>query len=69
MIPLNTPAAEGALLVPYRAPLDVPLELVEHVAWLLHEHRRARNTRCRKLGCFQQALSLFQPAAGVPQLG
>jgi hypothetical protein len=36
--------------------LDVPYELVEHVAWLLHEHRQARNTRWRKLGCFKQAL-------------
>ncbi len=36
--------------------LDVPHELVEHVAWLLHEHRRTRNTRWRKLGCFEQAL-------------
>ena len=36
--------------------LDVPHELVEHVAWLLYEHRRARNTRWRKLRCFDQAL-------------
>lgn len=36
--------------------LDVPHELVEHVAWLLHEHRQVRNTRRRKLGCFKQAL-------------
>ncbi|WP_432016547.1 IS5 family transposase [Streptomyces hydrogenans] len=56
VIPLITPATEGALLVPYPATLDVPHELVEHVAWLLHEHRQARNTRWRKLGCFQQAL-------------
>lgn len=56
MIPLITPATEGALLVPYRAILDVPYELVEHVSWLLYEHRRARNTRWRKLGCFKQAL-------------
>ncbi|MEU6708556.1 helix-turn-helix domain-containing protein [Streptomyces wuyuanensis] len=34
----------------------VPHGLVEHVSWLLHEHRRARNTRWRKLGCFKQAL-------------
>ncbi len=44
-----------ALLVPYPAMLDVLHELVEHVAWLLYEHRRARNTRWRKLGCFDQA--------------
>ncbi|WP_063766997.1 IS5/IS1182 family transposase, partial [Streptomyces sp. NRRL S-813] len=56
VIPLITPATEGALLVPYRAILDVPYELVEHVSWLLYEHRRARNTRWRKLGCFKQAL-------------
>lgn len=35
---------------------DIPHELVEHVSWLLYEHRRARNTRRRKLGCFKQAL-------------
>lgn len=56
VIPLGTPATEGALLVPYRATLDVPHELVEHAAWLLYEHRRARNTRRRKPGCFDQAL-------------
>jgi hypothetical protein len=56
VIPLSTPATEGALLVPYPATLDVPHELVEHVAWLLYEHRRARNPRRRKLGCFDQAL-------------
>ncbi|CAM5415073.1 IS5 family transposase ISSro1 [Streptomyces griseus] len=43
-------------MVPHRATLDVPHELVEHVAWLLYERRRARYTRWRKLGCFQQAL-------------
>ncbi|GGR60237.1 hypothetical protein GCM10015536_75610 [Streptomyces griseomycini] len=43
-------------MVRYPATLEVPHELVEHVAWLLHEHRRARNTRWRKPGCFQQAL-------------
>ncbi|MFF9756750.1 IS5 family transposase [Streptomyces sp. NPDC014344] len=56
VIPLSTPATEGALLVPYPATLDVPHELVEHVSWLLYEHRRTRNTRWRKLGCFDQAL-------------
>ncbi|MFC8015435.1 helix-turn-helix domain-containing protein, partial [Streptomyces cinereoruber] len=56
VISLSTPATEGAPLVPYRATLDVPHELVEHVAWLLHEHSQARNTRRRKLGCFKQAL-------------
>lgn len=56
VIPLSTPATEGAPSVPYPATLDVPHELVEHVAWLLYEHRQARNTRRRKLGCFNQAL-------------
>ncbi|AVH99337.1 IS5/IS1182 family transposase (plasmid) [Streptomyces sp. WAC00288] len=56
VISLITPATEGALLVPYPATLDVPYELVEHVAWLLHERRLACNTRWRKLGCFKQAL-------------
>ncbi|MFD3741869.1 transposase family protein [Streptomyces sp. NPDC058629] len=56
VISLNTLATEGALMVPYRAMLDVLHELVEHVSWLLHEHRRARNTRWRKLRCFKQAL-------------
>jgi hypothetical protein len=56
VIPLSTPATEGALLIPYPATLDVPHELVEHGAWLLHEHRRARNTRWRKLGCSTRRL-------------
>jgi hypothetical protein len=56
VIALITPATEGAVLVPYPAVLDVSHELVEHVAWLLYEHRRARNTRWRNLGCFKQAL-------------
>ncbi|MFE9046242.1 transposase family protein [Streptomyces sp. NPDC007818] len=56
VISLITPATEGALLVPYPATLDVPYELVEHVAWLLHERRLVCNTRWRKLGCFKQAL-------------
>lgn len=56
VISLNTPAIEEAPLVPYRAMLDVPHELVEHVSWPLYEHRPARNIRWRKLGCFKQAL-------------
>ncbi|MFD7648389.1 transposase family protein [Streptomyces albidoflavus] len=55
VISLITSTAEGALVVPFPATLDVPHELVEHVAWLLHEHRQARNTRWRKLGCFKHA--------------
>ncbi|RRR65656.1 hypothetical protein EHS43_45365, partial [Streptomyces sp. RP5T] len=50
-------------MVPYPATLDVPHELVEHVAWLLYEHRRARNTRWRKLRCFDQALLTLGPPA------
>ena len=72
VIPLSTPATEGALLVPYPATLDVPHELVEHVARLLYEHRRARNTRWRKLGCFDQALLTLvhlRKNETFPQLG
>jgi len=36
--------------------LDVPHELVEHVSWLLYEHRQQINSRWRRLGCFKQAL-------------
>lgn len=43
-------------MVPYSATLDVPHELVEHVAWLLYEHRQEINSPWRKLGCFKQAL-------------
>ncbi|SCE52420.1 Helix-turn-helix of DDE superfamily endonuclease [Streptomyces sp. SolWspMP-5a-2] len=43
-------------MVPCPATLDVPHELVGHVVWLGYEQRRARNTRWRRLGCFQQAL-------------
>ncbi|MGX8904718.1 helix-turn-helix domain-containing protein [Streptomyces netropsis] len=35
--------------------LDVPYELVEHVAWLIHARRRELGTRWRRLGCFKQA--------------
>jgi hypothetical protein len=59
-------------LVPYPATLDVPHELVEHVAWLLYEHRRFRNTRRRKLGCFKQALLALvhlRKNETFPQLG
>ncbi len=36
----------------YPAMLGVPHDLVEHVAWLLHEHRLARNTRwLERIGC------------------
>ncbi|MFE9574640.1 transposase family protein, partial [Streptomyces sp. NPDC006692] len=55
VIPLIT-STPGASLVPYPAMLDVPHELVEHVAWLLYARRREINSPWRRLGCFKQAL-------------
>ena len=45
-------------MLAYRAMLDVPRELVRHVAGLLRAERRARGTRrgTRALTCFYQAL-------------
>ncbi len=43
-------------MVPYLSTLDVPHELVEHVAWLIHARRQELNSPWRKLGCFKQAL-------------
>ncbi len=45
-------------MLAYRAMVDVPRELVQHVARLLHAERRARGTRkkARALTCFHQAL-------------
>lgn len=43
-------------MVPYRAMLDVPHEVVEHVSWLVHARRCERKSRWRRLGCFRQAL-------------
>ncbi|MGX8904655.1 transposase family protein [Streptomyces netropsis] len=43
-------------MVPYCSILDVPYELVEHVAWLIHARRCELGTRWRRLGCFTQAL-------------
>ncbi len=43
-------------MVPYRAMVDVPHELVEHVSWLIYARRCERRSRWRKLGCFRQAL-------------
>ncbi|MBN3933220.1 transposase, partial [Streptomyces verrucosisporus] len=48
--------SEEPRLVPYRATLGVPHELVEHVSWLIYARRRERGTRWRKPGCFHQAL-------------
>ncbi|MET8249476.1 transposase family protein [Streptomyces sp. NPDC005202] len=43
-------------MVPYRAMLDIPHEIVEHVSWLIYARRRDRRSRWRRLTCFQQAL-------------
>jgi hypothetical protein len=45
-------------VVAYRAILDVPKELIKHVASLLRSHRRQLGTRrgTRKLTCFYQAI-------------
>jgi hypothetical protein len=45
-------------VISYSARLDVPRELVQHVAWLLRTERRAAGTRrgTRALTCFYQAL-------------
>jgi len=56
VIPLSTPATEGALLVPYPATLDVPHELVEHVSWLIYARRHELRSPWRRLGCYKQTL-------------
>ncbi|MGC0407311.1 hypothetical protein RKD31_000819 [Streptomyces sp. SAI-163] len=43
-------------MVPYRAMLDIPHEVVEHVSWLIYARRRELRSRWRRLSCFQQAL-------------
>ncbi len=43
-------------MVPYRAMLDVPHEVVEHVSWLIYARRCELNSSWRRLGCFRQAL-------------
>lgn len=43
-------------MVPYRAMLDVPHEVVEHISWLIYARRCELNSRWRRLGCFRQAL-------------
>ncbi|MGW1077818.1 transposase family protein [Streptomyces sp. NPDC002537] len=43
-------------MVPYRAMLDVPHEIVEHVSWLIYARRCELNSPWRRLGCFRQAL-------------
>ncbi|MFD3531690.1 transposase family protein [Streptomyces sp. NPDC058664] len=49
-------SSEEPRSVPYRATVDVPHELVEHVFWLIYARRCERRSRWRKPGCFQQAL-------------
>jgi hypothetical protein len=48
-------------VIAYRATLDVPRELVHHLARLLAAERRARGTRqgTRALTCFRQALMVL----------
>lgn len=43
-------------MVPHRAMLDVPHEVVEHISWLIYARRCELNSRWRRLGCFKQAL-------------
>ncbi|MGW0137529.1 transposase family protein [Streptomyces calvus] len=43
-------------MLPYRAMLDVPHEVIEHVSWLIYARRCELNSRRRRLGCFRQAL-------------
>ncbi len=43
-------------MVPYRAMLDVPHEVVEHVSWLIYARRRELDSPWGKLGCSRQAL-------------
>lgn len=43
-------------MAPYRAMLDVPHEVVEHLSWLIYARRCELNSRWRRLGCFRQAL-------------
>lgn len=50
------PATEGTPVVAYPAVLGVSHELTACVARLLYEHRRTRNTRRRRLDCFEQTL-------------
>ncbi|MFV2117809.1 hypothetical protein ACE14D_04915 [Streptomyces sp. Act-28] len=43
-------------MVPYRAMLDVPHEVVEHVSRLIYARRCEPNSRWRGPGCFRQPL-------------
>lgn len=46
-------------MVPYPSMFDVPYERVEYVSWLIYARRHELRTRCRKLGCFKQALPVL----------
>jgi hypothetical protein len=54
----KTRLPQGLRVIAYRAMLDVPRELVDHVSRLLAAQRRARGTRrnSRALTCWKQAL-------------
>lgn len=61
-------------MIRYSARLDVPRELVQHVAHLLRLERQARGTRAgtRKLTCFYQALLVlvwFRKGEDIPTAG
>jgi DDE superfamily endonuclease/Helix-turn-helix of DDE superfamily endonuclease len=61
-------------VIAYSARLDVPRELVRHLATLLRAERRARRTRARtrKLTCFYQALLVlvwFRKGEDIPMVG
>ena len=60
-------------MIAYRAMLDVPRELAQHLSRLLHGERRRRGTRknSRALTCFRQAvlgLRWFRQDADVTAL-
>lgn len=60
-------------MIAYRAMLDVPRELAQYLARLLHAERRERGTRrrSRALTCFQQAvlgLRWFREDRDIPAL-
>lgn len=61
-------------MITYSARLDVPRELVRHVAKLLRAERQARGTRSgtRKLTCFYQAILVlvwFRKGEDIPTAG
>jgi hypothetical protein len=45
-----------ALLVPYKAMLDVLHGVVEYISWLICARRRELRSRWRRLSCFRQTL-------------